>query len=1617
MTNPNPKVGTSAAAPLALSARTAAFVTAALGGGPARLDITDQGDWQQQTKLKKLLKATDRQLLFVTHVKLVGGMKDSTPAATDFGFSFFYSDSGGDAEGDGGRRSSTFGAESSVWLSVFPSLQYLEVDGASVDCLEQLLPLRSQLKVILVNKCAVPELAHLLLRGGAEESKAAAGGAVAKAHPTEDLLAAAKDSAESLAVLASMPSSITPPITWQWRTLTTLELQGCGLASLDASLRLAPNLTRLVLADNSVTELPAAIGFCTFLEYLDLSGNPELGPVLPMAPECLGAIKTLLLRGCGIRSCMGLDRLYGIEVLDMRDNKLIEISEVNRVAKLPFVKTLDLRGCPVCETRTYRIRVLALMQPFRSALAPTAVGAAAAGVCLEPGEYPVLDGESVTLQEEEKLLALAAVAKRARLWAKQQRKKDYGRPPVERPERQDIKELLAYSPYFYTFSRAVIGAQPAKYLQGLEKAYEGHSRWLVDTGRAELHQKRLVKQQRAVKEHRGSRRPSTGRHGSVGEIREHLAAMAHSHYRASHGCAGATPDRQAGKRRRSTFWRKNGLDMYIYNDIGDFVGWRRRRQRQPRDGMAPMDLGEAKVSWDRPPPAPVYGTPPQRPKGSSPGFVSPSLSSPGLSSPWGGLNASRRRVARIQDSAGSGGADPEHEADAATGPVLKPAVIPKWDNMGSLRPESPASTDASRHPLDEFFGDETGAAATAASPRTSADEGFRVDATSPLSVEADAEGAGGPDPRLMLSPSFSDYSSSGYDPEVINEVSDVGDGLSSNIAQALKFNTVERSPSPTPAPDMAIEVPLASDYIEDSFEVDPLAQTGSAPPRSASNASNGFASTLEEERAARKSRKESLLARVGHFQKTVSVELETPEKLAPEAASRSALERPPSVPERKESFERKQSFGSLKGGVAESPGRSFGGSDFTVPQRTMSRTGSMASRTSRATSVASSEVDLNFRGNIFDPGMGFGQLGITPTSSMPASPALTAKSAASDAGDMPDALDLALSPPTLPRSRDRTISDISVVSEGRPKEQAAADLFPPAVAEPGVDAAEAALPTEPDHPSAAAGPKPRPEADSMGFVGSGTMLDRVDSSFSVNSSRASALGELEAPRVSKTSEKTESTEPAAAPEAPADESEEMETPWLEDPSPYGVYVGAENYRDVNVRGQVKLYLEQNIFSPRAAPLHVTCRGITPATPPTARASDDYLGLRSSIGSVDDYGAYDGSFSGGSAAYNNETLAEIYHVPAMPVEPRAGSGAAAALHLVRKRTPRGEQLKEKDGADRDTTALEISVVVVLTDKMMYIMEDFWQKADTATWPRDKYLDHATQTILSGGERLEGESCRFGDAPRPRILAAHSIGTLSRIVIGFYFQRVRFRFRRGRRNARLSNSFSPGVGISDAAAEYDCGGLWCDEYGGSQDEEYEYVFCPRNRADTYKLSKGLPKLAAAAAEAMPGPMRGAFDEEGAGKGSYVYENEDNAVLAKVSNLVTELNYFKKKGAGGEASQRSVAAFTPLYYTMVYQRWKTRPGVLAPRTLIVTEAGLILCNEDYANVWSVARDEVVRRKFEEAAGRGVFHRSPTRAPGASPRSTPKRTRVSSDSVGRSSDLDVPLEVYPQAEPSPSP
>lgn len=95
-------------------------------------------------------------------------------------------------------------------------------------------------------------------------------------------------------------------------------------------------LTHLDLSHNLLNSIPTSLSGLHSLQSLNLSNN--LITSVRNAPSVLGNITTINLSKNRVDCLVGLERVLGLERVDVRSNELIEVGEVGRLAVLPHLR-------------------------------------------------------------------------------------------------------------------------------------------------------------------------------------------------------------------------------------------------------------------------------------------------------------------------------------------------------------------------------------------------------------------------------------------------------------------------------------------------------------------------------------------------------------------------------------------------------------------------------------------------------------------------------------------------------------------------------------------------------------------------------------------------------------------------------------------------------------------------------------------------------------------------------------------------------------------------------------------------------------------------------------------------------------------------------------------------------------------------------------------------------------------------------------------------------------------------------------------------------------------------------------------------------------------------------
>jgi Leucine-rich repeat (LRR) protein len=164
-------------------------------------------------------------------------------------------------------------------------------------------------------------------------------------------------STSNLLAMGILPAS-------KWRFLKHLSMADNSLTGLPAgSLSpLANTLHSLDLSSNLFTQIPDSLATLTSLRALNLS-NCMIDSLHSLTRNPLPAITSLNLRSNRLQAIAGIERLYPLERLDLRNNRLADPTELARLTGLPDIREVWVDGNPFTRThRNYRVTIFNLFR-------------------------------------------------------------------------------------------------------------------------------------------------------------------------------------------------------------------------------------------------------------------------------------------------------------------------------------------------------------------------------------------------------------------------------------------------------------------------------------------------------------------------------------------------------------------------------------------------------------------------------------------------------------------------------------------------------------------------------------------------------------------------------------------------------------------------------------------------------------------------------------------------------------------------------------------------------------------------------------------------------------------------------------------------------------------------------------------------------------------------------------------------------------------------------------------------------------------------------------------------------------------------------------------------------
>jgi hypothetical protein len=166
-----------------------------------------------------------------------------------------------------------------------------------------------------------------------------------------------RGSSSNLLSMGVLPSS-------KWRFLKHLSLADNGLTAISASslAPLANTLHSLDLSSNLFVQIPDCLASLTALRALNLS-NCMIDSLHSLTRNPLPAITALNLRSNRLISLAGIERLYPLERLDLRDNKMTDPTELARLTGIPDIREIWVIGNPFTRTHgNYRVTIFNLFR-------------------------------------------------------------------------------------------------------------------------------------------------------------------------------------------------------------------------------------------------------------------------------------------------------------------------------------------------------------------------------------------------------------------------------------------------------------------------------------------------------------------------------------------------------------------------------------------------------------------------------------------------------------------------------------------------------------------------------------------------------------------------------------------------------------------------------------------------------------------------------------------------------------------------------------------------------------------------------------------------------------------------------------------------------------------------------------------------------------------------------------------------------------------------------------------------------------------------------------------------------------------------------------------------------
>ncbi|CAG8734157.1 9849_t:CDS:2, partial [Racocetra persica] len=245
-------------------------------------------------------------------------------------------------------------------LNLFKCLTHLEIYGLSPKMFDGWDILQEKLEYFSMRKCLIDDISEIFIDAVVDGLKRRKGKDV-KTDENEDK----KEEPDQMAKKSkdiddSSPDNILPPRIW--RQLRQLDLSDNSLTFVASEpFTYITKCTHMDLSDNLLLAVPSGLSQLQDLQYLNLSNN--MIETIISIHQILRSVTKLDLRNNRVENLCGLERLWSLEYVDVRDNRLTDWAEIGRMADLHRIKQIFVEGNPFTKyQQSYRVNIFSLFR-------------------------------------------------------------------------------------------------------------------------------------------------------------------------------------------------------------------------------------------------------------------------------------------------------------------------------------------------------------------------------------------------------------------------------------------------------------------------------------------------------------------------------------------------------------------------------------------------------------------------------------------------------------------------------------------------------------------------------------------------------------------------------------------------------------------------------------------------------------------------------------------------------------------------------------------------------------------------------------------------------------------------------------------------------------------------------------------------------------------------------------------------------------------------------------------------------------------------------------------------------------------------------------------------------